>query len=345
MGPARKGHSLETGARGEPRHPGRMHLEKRLIAKFEELSPQLQAAARYLLDHPHDVALSSMRELAREARLPPATLTRLARQVGFPGFEELQRIYVDDVRRYAAGYRSKAIALADASRSEGETNLASEIVTGVARQVDAMADVEVIRALVDAAEMLSRARRVYCVGQRLSFPPAYTFHYIHGIAGGSSVLVDGPGGTGLDLLRQASADDAVLVISVHPYTRVTIEQALFAHHRRVPIVAITDSEVSPLVRIASRVIRVGTKSKSFFQTMTAVLAAAETLAALIAMHTPESVLAGLKRAEDYFADRKVYWTPSGNHLSAAISKLSQPEKRQRARSGRKSRRSENPAAR
>jgi DNA-binding MurR/RpiR family transcriptional regulator len=332
MGRSQK--QLRPPSRAEqiPSDAGRMRLEKGLITKFERLSPQLQAAARYLLDHPHDIALSSMRELAREARLPPATLTRLARQIGFPGFEELRRIYVDDVRRYAAGYRSKAIALADASRSEGETNLASEIVAGVARQVDAMADVRVIRALVDGAEMLSRARCIYCAGQRLSFPPVYTFQYIHGIAGGSSVLVDGPGGTGFDLLRKASPEDALLVISVHPYTRSTIEQALFARGRKVPVVAITDSEVSPLVRIASRVIRVGTKSKSFFQTMTAVLAAAETLAAIIAMHSADSVLVGLKSAEDYFADRKIYWTPPGNHLSAAISRLSPPGKTQGARS-------------
>jgi DNA-binding MurR/RpiR family transcriptional regulator len=306
---------------------GRMTFEKRLIAKFEELSPQLQAAARYLLDHPHDVALSSMRELAREARLPPATLTRLARQIGYPGFDELRRIYADDVRRYAAGYRSKAIALADASRSEDETSLAAEIVVGVARQVDAMADPQVIRSLVDGAEMLSRARCIYCLGQRLSFPAVYTFQYIHGIAGGSSIILDGPGGIGFDLLRHASRDDAMLAISVHPYTRVTIEQALVAHRRQVPIIAITDSEVSPLVRIANRVVKVGTKSKSFFQTMTAVLAAAETLAAMIAMHAPESVLAGLKGAEDYFADGKIYWTPPGNHLSAAITRLSQPAKK------------------
>jgi len=310
---------------------GRMTFEKRLIAKFDDLSPQLQAAARYLLDHPHDVALSSMRELAREAHLPPATLTRLARQIGYPGFDELRRTYADDVRRYAAGYRSKAIVLADASRSEDETSLAAEIVSGVARQVDAMADPQVIRSLVDCAEMLSRARCIYCLGQRLSFPPVYTFHYIHGIAGGSSIILDGPGGVGFDQLRHASADDALLVISVHPYTRVTIEQALFAHRRRVPIIAITDSEVSPLVKIATRVVKVGTKSKSFFQTMTAVLAAAETLAAMIAMRWPESVLAGLKGAEDYFSDGKIYWTPPGNHLSAAITKLSQPAKSNRGR--------------
>jgi DNA-binding MurR/RpiR family transcriptional regulator len=119
----------------------------------------------------------------------------------------------------------------------------------------------------------------------------------------------------------------MLVISVHPYTRVTIEQALVAHRRQVPIIAITDSEVSPLVRIANRVVKVGTKSKSFFQTMTAVLAAAETLAAMIAMRAPDAVLAGLKGAEDYFADGKVYCTPPGNHLSAAITRLSQPAKK------------------
>src|SRR5713101_6856788 len=238
--------------------PSRSSLEKRLIETFDTLSPRLQAAGRYLLDHPHEIALRSMRELAREANLAPATLTRLARQLGLSGFDDVKQLYAEEVRQYAAGYRRKAVALADLSRREDATGLAVEIVAGIARQVDALTDTQAIRSLVAGARVLQRARTIYCLGQRLSFPPAYTFQYIHSVAGGSSVLLDAPGGTGLDALRHASPADAVLAISVLPYTRATIEQAMFAHHRRLPLVVITDSEVSPLTKIAVATILVET---------------------------------------------------------------------------------------
>src|SRR6266849_4117403 len=103
---------------------GAASVEKILIKAFDTLSPQLQAAGRYLLDHPHEVALRSMRELAREANLAPATMTRLARQLGFSGFDDLRKLYAEEVRQYAAGYRTKAIELADAARGEDASAVA-----------------------------------------------------------------------------------------------------------------------------------------------------------------------------------------------------------------------------
>ena len=53
-------------------------LTRPIVEAFNGLSPQLQTAARYVLDCPDDVALLSMREQARRAGVPPATMTRLA---------------------------------------------------------------------------------------------------------------------------------------------------------------------------------------------------------------------------------------------------------------------------
>src|SRR5579872_6021863 len=86
-------------------------LERRLIENFDALSPQFQVAARFLLDHPQEIPLRSMRELARVAKVAPATMTRLANELGFSGFDELKTIYTAEIRRFASGYRDKAIEL------------------------------------------------------------------------------------------------------------------------------------------------------------------------------------------------------------------------------------------
>lgn len=54
---------------------GRVH--DHIVRIFDSLPGQLEVATRELLDHPDDVALLSMRELARRADVPPATMTRL----------------------------------------------------------------------------------------------------------------------------------------------------------------------------------------------------------------------------------------------------------------------------
>ena len=55
-----------------------VQVTDRIEAEFPRLSPQLKRAARYVLDSPDDVALSSMRALATRADVHPSALVRLA---------------------------------------------------------------------------------------------------------------------------------------------------------------------------------------------------------------------------------------------------------------------------
>jgi DNA-binding MurR/RpiR family transcriptional regulator len=110
-------------------------------------------------------------------------------------------------------------------------------------------------------------------------------------------MLDDAGGTGLDSIRDAGARDVVLAASVEPYARATIEGAQYAAARGVPVVALTDSEVSPLARVAAAAILVATDSPSFFHTMTPLLAVAEILAALVAGRGGNKALAALEHTE------------------------------------------------
>src|SRR6516225_12382026 len=73
-------------------------LSNQIVETFAGMSPQLQTAARYVLDRPRDVALLSMREQAREAGVQPATMTRLAQRLGLSGYEEIREAYAAAVR-------------------------------------------------------------------------------------------------------------------------------------------------------------------------------------------------------------------------------------------------------
>ena len=121
------------------------------------------------------------------------------------------------------------------------------------------------------------------------------------LLGDKTVMLDDAGGTGLDAIRDAGTADALLVASVEPYARATIEGARYAADRGVPVVALTDSEVSPLAQIAANTILVATDSPSFFHTMTPLLAVAEILAALVAGRGGAKALAALEHTEAQLA--------------------------------------------
>ncbi|MGI9296021.1 MAG: MurR/RpiR family transcriptional regulator, partial [Pseudomonadales bacterium] len=79
----------------------------RLADAFSELPPQLQAAARYLLENPEDVGLNSMRTVASEAGVKPATISRLTKVLGFSGYDQLREPFRQRLRVHEPGYAAR----------------------------------------------------------------------------------------------------------------------------------------------------------------------------------------------------------------------------------------------
>src|SRR5690349_22306894 len=78
---------------------------------FPALSRQLQLGARFLVDHPEDVALCSMREIAGRAGVQPVTLVRLARHLGFDGWPALRQRFIERIRETVPSFSRRAADL------------------------------------------------------------------------------------------------------------------------------------------------------------------------------------------------------------------------------------------
>ena len=272
-----------------------------LKARFDGLSPQLQEAARWVIDHPADVALLTMREQARRCGVAPATLTRLAQHLGLSGYDDVRRVHAEAVR---AVPRASMAAPRNCWRATAATAMpawrrtSSRPSSGTSRP---LATPDAIERIAAAAEMIAVADHVFCLGQRSSFSVAFIFHYVRSLFGSKSVLLDGWGATGRDSLRAVGPKDALLAITVDPYVRDTVETARYAKSRGARVVAISDSELSPLAAVADRTIVIRTETPSFFHTMTPALAAAECLAALVAARRGKETLSALAASEQQLA--------------------------------------------
>ncbi len=272
-----------------------------LKSGFDGLSPQLQEAARWVIDHPADVALLTTREQARRAGVAPATMTRLAQRIGLKGYDEIRKLYAEAVRRRPESFRARAEELLQRRDTEGDAALVHDVLSSLAHHLQALTSAESIERFTAAAKLIAGAERVFCLGLRSSFAVAYIFHYVRSLFGASSVLVDGAGGTGVDLLRTIGSADVMLAISVKPYTRHTVHAARYSRARGVSIVAVTDSEMSPLAALAEETLIVRTETPSFFHTMAPAFAAVECLAALVAARRGSQTLAAIAASEKQLA--------------------------------------------
>jgi DNA-binding MurR/RpiR family transcriptional regulator len=276
-------------------------LADRIIKAFDTMSGQLQAGARFVLERPRDVALLSMREQARRAGVQPATMTRLAKHLGMDGYDGVRELYAAAVRDGDIGFAGKAGAQVASQKLKGDKALAAEMLRSIGKQIERLAAPDRLDRLVAAARTLASARRIYCLGLRSSHSVAWHLHYVLSLVGEKSTHIDGIAATGADALARASSRDVLLVASVLPYTRLTVELAEYAVEQGMAVVAITDSEVAPLAQIAQHAVIVATDSPSFFHAMSPAFVVAEILGAIIAGRGGDDALATLRHTDEHLA--------------------------------------------
>ncbi|MBB6304964.1 MULTISPECIES: MurR/RpiR family transcriptional regulator [Rhizobium] len=278
---------------------------------YERFPRQMKVAARWLVDHPTEVALLSMREQARRARVPPATLTRLAKRLGFDGFDKLKEGFADSIRERPECFAGSGEELLARGEIGGDGVLICDTVDALQAHLSRFAQPSAIAALAAAADLIAEAKQILCIGRRSSFPVAYLMHHVGSLLGSPTTLIDGMGGSSDDALRSVGPEDILVAVTVSPYTRFTIQAAEFAVSRGAKLVALTDSELSPIAKISKVVIRVRTEVPSFIHTMTPALAAVECLMELVAARRGSCALRALADHEEQVVEFDTYVLKSG----------------------------------
>ena len=277
-----------------------------LQSSYDGLSPQLRQAARYILAHPEEVALTSMRRVAAHAAVKPSTMVRLARAIGFEGFEDLREPYRQWLRGGEGAFEARARSLR-ARGADGTETLLQEIDAADAANLAGASGPAVHMAVLDAADALVAARRVFVLGLRSCFSLAHYFHYTCSMVGIETRLIDGHGGTFLDALRGIGDGDVLLAFSFRPYSRETVKAVETAVEDGAEVIAVTDAAVSPLARPARHVMVVETASPNFFQSLVGPLAVTQQLLGAVVCRVGEDGLAALKDHERHLKQFDAYW--------------------------------------
>jgi DNA-binding MurR/RpiR family transcriptional regulator len=269
-------------------------------AKFPELSPQFQAGAGFLLNFPDEVAVLSMRKVAERASVQPAALVRLSQQLGFPGWNELREIFVARVRTRPEALTSKARALVKGGSGES-------LVQALAIAQSHNLDVTFAQnGTTIVAKMLRKAPHVHVAGFRSCYPVAFSLVYGYRLFRSSVSLVNGEAGTLEMQLRGMTKGHATVVTSFAPYSAEAVRVAQAAKEQGCKLVAITDSAVSPLALNADNVLIFSHESPSFFPSLVAASAIAESLVAHLLALEGRSAVELLEAAESSLHAKGAY---------------------------------------
>ena len=277
-----------------------------LVDSFSALTPELQKAARYMVENPEEIGLNSMRTVAREAGVKPATISRLSKSLGFDEYNQLREPFRQRLRKNEPEFVSRLQAV----QQRGIDNCAALFGDLRNQEIDnirrTLSD-ENYPVIMAAAETMHRSRRVYVLGLRGAYAPAFLFHYAYQLFQDNSQLLDARAGIFADQLRTIGEDDSLLVVSFTPYTRLTIDAVEYAAAAGAKIVAITDSVVSPAANAAAHTIITQKRSPSFYHSFTGALCVMQTLITILVAYAGGDAVKIIEEAEKQLSRISAYW--------------------------------------
>lgn len=284
------------------------HIVDLLKSRYVELSPQLQKAARFVIDNPSDIAVHSMRAIAKRAGVQHNAMVRLAREFGFDGYDQFRNLFRDSITRDTdTDWLHRARSIHDRFPVGTDSQIVGEYIMQENENLQRTFGDNIGPLLKDAIARMRNARNIYVLGVRSMFPIAYYFHYTCRMFDTRSILLTGLGGAFADDLRSIKSSDLMIVFSYYPYAKDTITAVDFAKSRGANIIAITDSEVSPVLDANGVNFIVSNSSVSLFPSLTPALSVAQVLATLTFAEGGKLAMATLRKTQEQLDNFGVYY--------------------------------------
>ncbi len=228
-------------------------LRHAIHAIYESLSPHLQRIAQLALDDPNTFALETVVKLAASVDVQPSALIRFAKQLGYTGFSDMQKVFKLRLIEGAPVYRERIFQHRNQLEAAAEDNplgILHEFCDASALCLDRLKESVSAEQLTQALEMLSVAEQIYVIGQRRAFPIAAYLAYGLMRLEMRCQLLDNVGGMVPQQVAAIGPKDLLVAVAFAEYTPSVVEVVHDAHIRGIPTLTITDVPSSPLAKHA-----------------------------------------------------------------------------------------------
>jgi DNA-binding MurR/RpiR family transcriptional regulator len=247
---------------------------------YARFSPTYQQIAEFLTQNPNEIGVYSVNALAERCGVHASSLVRFAQLLGYRGFRDLQGVFQRRLMTAAPGFEARAERLRaelGAAGAAGPRGLLRDVVVrDIAALEGLLADVT-DAALERAVEALAAARTVYLIGQLRSEPIVGLLRYVLTMLGRRAVLLDPAGGLATHMARVIGPEDALIAVSFRFYATEVVDVTAAVAARGAPIVAITDSTLSPLAKHAAALFAIPEREYTFARSLAAPMCLAQGL--------------------------------------------------------------------
>lgn len=226
-------------------------LQNEIRLRYDDLSKRLKQVAQYVLDNSHSVVFDTVAVIAERSGVPPSTLIRFANAFGFSGFNEMKQVFRENLMQETANYTERLQLFRQLEPEQGPQESAVDILNVFSQanaqalqQLSSQTDAQLLE---EAVTILNQAHNIFIVGLKRSFSIACYLDYALHHLDCRSFVINGLGGMFDEQLSLVKEGDVVVAISFSPYAKETLEIMNIVAQKGVKQIAITDSQISPLL--------------------------------------------------------------------------------------------------
>ncbi|MGO4855579.1 MurR/RpiR family transcriptional regulator [Phaeovulum sp. W22_SRMD_FR3] len=253
--------------------------------RHDQMSKTYQRISVYLTQNPNEVAVNAVNTIAARCGIHASSFVRFAQSLGYNGFKELQGLFQKRLATAAPGFDARRRALDSEMLHREDRSEYSFLRDLVVRDIASLQDMlERISPndIATAADLIDGAQTIYIIGQLRSAPVADLLRYVLTMLGKRCVLLDPGGGLATHMARAMRPNDVLIAISFRFYATEVVNIVEAAKEAEIPIVAISDSTLSPLAKSARVLFEVPEHDYTFSRSLAAPMCLAQALTIAVA---------------------------------------------------------------
>ena len=281
-----------------------------LITKIQSELPGFSKGqkqiARFILEHYDKAAFMTASRLGVTVGVSESTVVRFATELGYDGYPHLQRALQEMIRNKLTSVQRMEVA---GDRMGGRDVL----------QTVLHADTDMIRVTLDeidrdafqgAGDALMGAKRIYILGVRSSSALASFLGFYFNLLFENVTLVHTNSVSEIfEQVLRVGPGDVLFGISFPRYSKRTLSAMKYARDRGARVIALTDSQLSPLARVADHVLLARSDMASFVDSLVAPLSVINALIVAVGMSRRDEIEHTFNKLERIWEEYDVYEKP------------------------------------
>lgn len=282
-------------------------MSSSLLSKIEKIYPTLSKShkkiASYILEHYDKAAFMTAATLGKTVDISESTVVRFATQLGFEGYPELQKALQEMIKNKLTAIQRMEVTSVNMMDENALDNVLSS-------------DIDMIRTTLEniskenfklAVEAINKARKIYILGVRSSASLASFIAFYFNLVYDQVELVDSESASGIfEKIFKITSDDVCIAISFPRYSKQTINALQFIHNKGAKVVAITDSNSSPIAPFSDYILVAKSNMASFVDSLVAPLSVINALIVAVTLEKKEQVFKNFSELESVWEKYQVY---------------------------------------